>query len=141
MTVWSLQGIALLHGFASHKLQTHLIDDSSTSSTTSSIDGRGMVYYKTARVSAATISRLIVLSAPLGTLLIRNCSYSCKLLHLHCKKNSLGSFFSVIIFQKFPSHGTFRNSLVPLVVPVKGESSWEKVFHTSRCLVVVVVVG
>jgi hypothetical protein len=54
MTVWSLQGIALLHGFASHKLQTHLIDDSSTSSTTSSIDGRGMVYYKTARVSAAT---------------------------------------------------------------------------------------
>jgi hypothetical protein len=33
------QGIALLHGFASHKLQTHQINDSSASSTTSSIGG------------------------------------------------------------------------------------------------------
>ena len=134
----------MLHGFASHKLQTHQIHDSLTSSTTSSIGGRVMVYYQTARVSAASISRLIVLSAPLGTLLIRKCSYSCKLLHLHCKKNSLGNFFLVIIFKIFPSHGTFRNRLARLVVPVKGESSWEKVFHlnsTSKCLVVVVVVG
>jgi hypothetical protein len=80
--------------------------------------------------------RRIALSAPLGTLLIRNCSYSCKLLHLHCKKNSLGSFFSVIIFQKFPSHGTFRNSLVPYRhrVPWSGFNDLRKEVSGSRRL-------